>query len=96
MKLPLPRTCITINLVEKIKELKTQVTSLEKDLESVMKGNPQSVVFGCAKNPMLIRVDLDPSQIKITCPRGTRREANTKSRIWPRFFASHARLRGTM
>jgi chromosome segregation ATPase len=32
-------TCITTNLVEEIKELKAQVTSLEKDLEKCQEGN---------------------------------------------------------
>jgi hypothetical protein len=32
-------TCITTNLVEKIKELKAQVSSLEKDLEKCQEGN---------------------------------------------------------
>jgi hypothetical protein len=32
-------TCITTNLVEEIKELKAQATSLEKDLEKCQEGN---------------------------------------------------------
>ena len=37
-------TCVDTNHVEEIKELKAQVTSLKKDLESVMKGRPHSTI----------------------------------------------------
>jgi hypothetical protein len=45
----------------------------------------------------MTRVDLDSTPITRTSPRATRRRrAKTKSRIWPKLFASSARLKGIM
>jgi hypothetical protein len=49
------------------------------------------------KNPPMTRVDLDSNPITRTSPRYSRkRRAKNKSRIWPRLFASSAKLKGTM
>jgi hypothetical protein len=45
----------------------------------------------------MTRVDLDLSLITRRSPNYTRRRrAKNKSRIWPRLFASSAKLKGTM
>jgi hypothetical protein len=46
----------------------------------------------------MTRVDLDLSLITRRSPNYTRRRrrAKNKSRIWPRLFASNAKLKGTM
>jgi hypothetical protein len=88
-------SCVTTNLVEEIKELKAQVTSLEKELEKRHEGKSTLDNIRVCKNPLMTRVDLDSTPITRTSPRATRRRrAKTKSRIWPRLFASSAREKG--
>ena len=89
-------TCVDINHVEEIKELKAQVTSLKKDLEKSHEGMSTLNNVLCGKNPQLAKVDLVSSLTRRTSPKASRRRAKNKSRIRPRLFASSAKLKGTM
>jgi hypothetical protein len=49
------------------------------------------------KNPPMTRVDLNSNLTTRRSPKYTRRRrAKNKSRIWPKLFASSAKLKGTM
>jgi chromosome segregation ATPase len=88
-------TCNTTNLVEEIKELKAQVTSLEKDLEKHHEG--KSTLDNILSVQKSLNDNLDSTPVTRISPRATRRRrAKTKSRIWPRLFASSERLKGIM
>jgi hypothetical protein len=69
---------------------------LEKDLESVKKGIPHSMICRVCHDSQKIKVDLDSNPMIRTSQRSTIRRAKTKSRIWPRLFASSALLKGIM
>ena len=95
-------TCVDTNHVEEIKELKAQVTSLKKDLVKCHEGKSTlDKMLSVQKSPN------DKSGLGFISnnkkksngnkrSRTTRRRAKNKSRIWPRLFASSAKLKGTM
>ena len=89
-------SCVDINHVEKIKELKAQVTPLKKDLEKSHEGMSTLNNVLCGQNPQMTKMDLDSTPTRRISPKASRRRAKNKSRIRPRLFASSAKLKGTM
>ena len=62
-----------------------------------MMGSSHLTTCWVCKDVPMTRVDLDSTPITRTSPSITRkRRAMNKSRIWPRLFASSAKLKGTM